>query len=231
MNKEVLLKFYLQYRLYIFPTVVALSSLFLIVFAIYPQTIKLISNQRTESELSNKFKSLEVKAAELSSYNEVDLKRKVNYALTSFPSDKDFGNVVGLLQVVGSQSGYTIASITLGGGTAKINNAQSYSVRVEATGSKDQLSTFLSNIESSTRLMRVNSIEATGKDEQSITLSLMVDVLFSPAPNSFGSADTPLPVISVKDEELLTKLATSIPEPTTTEIIPTGPRGKANPFQ
>ena len=46
MKKEDLIKFYTAYRAYIFPAGVALASIFLILFVIYPQTVKLFNNQK-----------------------------------------------------------------------------------------------------------------------------------------------------------------------------------------
>ena len=68
MKKEDLQKFYLTYRLYIFPVVVAFSCLVLIILVIYPETVKLIINQKTQEEVLNKHKFLEVKAQTLANF-------------------------------------------------------------------------------------------------------------------------------------------------------------------
>ena len=102
MKKEDLLKFYAQYKLFIFPLVVGISSLILIVFVILPQTIKLVTNQGAEEELFNKSQFLEVKAQDLDNLDQEDLSRKVQYVLGVYPADKDFGNIVGIIQSVTS---------------------------------------------------------------------------------------------------------------------------------
>lgn len=231
MNKENLAKFYDKYKLYIFPLVVALSSLFLIVFAIFPQTSTLFRNQKIQGDLLNRSEFLETKAAELLSYDERDLSKKVEYVLSAYPSDKDFGNSVGLLQTLSTQSGFDIVAITLGGGgLSKAGGVQSYTVKLEVTGPKGLLSALIKNIESSPRLMRISSLEASGRANEVVDATLSVDVLFSPTPATFGSVDSPVPEISKKDEELLTKLARST-APILTEEIINVPRGKSNPFQ
>src|SRR3989304_7777764 len=98
MKKEILIKFYTTYRLYIFPAVVGLSSLFLIVFAIYPQVIALINNQKLFGELIDQSKFLEAKADTLESYDENDLARKVNLVIPAYPQDNDFGRILDVLQ-------------------------------------------------------------------------------------------------------------------------------------
>ncbi len=232
MNKETAINFYNKYKLYIFPAVVAASSLFLTIFAIYPQTVKLISNQKIQGELEQKSKILEVKAQTLTSFDESDLARKVQYALFSYPQERDFGNVIGLLQSIGAQSGFAVAAINLEGGTGKTSGAGSYNVRMEISGSKNSLPTLLSRIESSVRLMKILSLEVSVKGNQVVDAVVGVEVLFSPASASFGSLDSPLPQLSSDDEELLTRLATAVPTVAVspTEVVTT-PRGKVNPFE
>lgn len=233
MKKEAIAKFYLSYRLYIFPAIVAFSSLILIVFVIFPQIIVLISNQKDEGKLRNRSKVLEVKAQTLESYNAQDISNKLNYALSSYPDGKDFGNVVGLIQNISSQSGFSATSISIGTSVNKLPNTQSYSLKLDISGPKSLFYILLSNIEKSSRLMRVSNIEVTNfQDKQTVNASLSLDILFAPLPNNSGNTDSPLPEISQKDQELLAKLASnavsSIPSATNT-ILP--PRGKANPFE
>lgn len=230
MNKEAIFGFYNKYKLYIFPAVVSASSLFLIIFAIYPQTSKLIANQKIQGELQARSDFLEVKANTLENFDVPDLTRKVEYALYSFPKDKDFGNVIGLLQLIGAQSNFLVNGINLEGGSSKAVGAQSYNVRMEVNGAKNLLPLFLSNIESSVRLMKVNSIDVSGKNDQSIDVVLGIEILYSPLPQTFGSIDSPLPQLSEKDEELLTTLGSSVASVSLGEEL-TSSRGKANPFE
>lgn len=232
MNKDTIINFYHKYKLYIFPAAVSLSSLFLIIFAIYPQTVKLVTNQKVQGELEEKSKFLEVKAQALAGFDESDLSRKVEYALYSYPQDKDFGNVIGLLQSIAAKSGFEISAINLEGGAGKASGSEGYNVKVGVSGTKGLLPAFLNNIESSIRLMKVISLDISVKNNQNIDAILGVEVLFSPAPQNFGSIDSPLPGLSGKDEELLATLANSLPAAVSLggEAVTT-PRGKANPFE
>lgn len=237
MNKETIIKFYQGYKLYIFPGVVTLSSLFLIIFAIYPQTAKLIANQKTEGELVIKSQFLEAKAQVLANYNEVDLSAKVDFALSAYPADKDFGNTIGLLQTLTAQVGFNILSLTFEGGGNASTSSSSFQVKLDLTGAKALLATLLNNIEVSTRLMKVSSIEISPtNDSQKVNVVITISVLYSPIPSNFGSVDSPLPELSSKDEELIAKLArvttTSVSQPSTAQGgQSTGSRGKVNPFE
>lgn len=238
MKKEELIKFYQNYKLFIFPAVVALSSLFLIIFAIIPQTIKLLDNQKAAEQLSVKSKFLESKVSALESYNEEDLSQKLGFALKAFPADKDYISILGLLQQVTAKSGFSITSVALGEGAAgKSEKGNSYMVKLQVKGARILFETLLDNLENSPRLIKVNSIElSSNQTAQSIDVSLGVEVLYSRMPQNAGTLDTPLPQMSQKDEELLAALADRSYEAGSSSIVsqpqgPTSSRGKANPFE
>lgn len=236
-KKEQALKFYLNYKEYVFSVVVVLSSLILIIFVIYPQTSKLISNRQVEEDINQRSKFLEAKAQALESYDQEDLKLKVGKVLSAYPVDKDLVAAVSLLQDFITQSGFSIISISIESGSIKAGT-QSFSIKLEILGAKASLPVILTGIENSTRLMRVSSIETTsGRDPVSATASLTVDFLYSSAPEGFGSVDSPIPELSQKDEEVLTKLVavgggtTPVVQPEIPLPSELPPRGKANPFE
>lgn len=234
MKKEAIIKFYVSYRLYIFPFIVAFSSLILIVLIIFPQIYKLITNQKTEGELTNKSKFLEVKAQTLESFDAADLSNKANLSLLSYPPDKDFGNVIGLIQNLTTQSGFVVVSMSIGTTTVKIGESDSYSIQLNVTGPKSLSKVFISNIEGSTRLMKVGNIEISNTSQAQIAnLSLNLNVLYAPIPTSFGSIDSVLPTLSESDEQLLAKISSNntqtISETPTNVQLPS--RGKTNPFE
>lgn len=231
MRKEQISKFYQTYKLYIFPLVVAFSSLILIIFVIYPQAVKLITDQKVEAETASKSQFLEVKAQELEEYDPADLNEKVDYVLSAYPTDKDFVSAMGILHSLITKSGFNVISMTLGSAVAA-TNVQSYNLKVEIIGPQTLFPVLLTNIENSPRLMRVSNIQTTIGGSQGSAVSLNIDVLYAAAPSGFGSVDSPLPQLSEKDEEIITKLARSTTpvSSTQTPVIP-GPRGKENPFE
>lgn len=233
MKKEAIIKFYTTYRIFIFPAIVALSSLILIVFVILPQFMALLTNQKNAADLRERSKSLEVKAQTLETYDLSDLQRKVGYALSSLPEDKDFATVLGLIQNLTAQSGFSVTSISLGSSTAKLTNAQSYSIKLDVVGAKSLLEALFSNLEGSTRLMKVSNIELSNSpNQQSVNASIALDILYSPLPTNFGSVDSPLPEVSEKDEQLIATLAkNAAPALTSPANVSLPPRGRANPFE
>lgn len=233
MKIESLMKFYQTYRFYIFPVGVLLSSLVLIVFVIYPTSAKLISGTAVMGDIMNKSNFLETKVMALESYDEVDLSRKVGLALEVYPADRDFGNILGLLQNISANSGFSVSSISLGS-SGNAGNAENYGVKLDVKGVKTLVPALINNIENSPRLMKINRMSisilaASG----TVEVSLDLGVLYSKLPQSFGAANSPLPELSQKDQDVLASLAGvtikalgSISQP-----ILSSPRGKANPFE
>lgn len=231
MKKEEVIKFYINFRLYIFPAIIALSSLFLIIFAIYPQTVRLIDNQKSADEFLNKSKFLETKVSALENYNEEDLAQKTGLALATFPADKNFGDTLDLLQRIIAKSGFSIVSITLGNTAGKLGNIDSYDVKLDLQGSKALFPILLSNLDNSPRLIKISSIDISNQASQVSGISLVVGVLYAGVPKNFGTSDSPLPQITQKDDELFARLAGgSGPVPLTSVQQQITPRGKLNPF-
>lgn len=234
MKKKEILKFYQTYKLYIFPAVVILSSLILIMFVIYPQINRLVSNQKTEGDILSKMTVLEIKAETLAAYDVTDLNLKVNYALNVYPTDKDFAIAISILQDLTGQLGFEIASLSLGSGTAKAVNSQNYTIKLELIGPVNMLPALLKNIEGSPRIMRVDNIEVNiARDQSSSSMSLTVNIFYGPLSTNYGNIDSSLPELSSKDQEILQKLArfgnaNLIQSQATAQ---SGPRGKENPFE
>ena len=231
MKNEAIARFYSNYKLYIFPIIVALANLFLIVFVIYPQTVKLISNQEAIGGLVAKSKFLETKVVALESLDGEDLARKVGFALATLPADKDHGNVLGLLQKLTAEFGFGINAISFSNTANKLGNSDSFGVKLDIKGAKVMLQPLLNSLESSRRLFRISSIDISpGQASQALDVSLAIDVLYSSLPQNYGSTDSSLPELSQEDEELIAKLVRLSAIASTSSAMES-PRGKANPFE
>lgn len=231
MNKEKIVKFYQKYRMYLFPAIVALSSLILIIGVIYPQTVKLIVNQKAQEDLLNKSSLLDNKVSALEGYNGQDLPQKVEIALQALPADKDFGRILGILDQLAIRSGFSISSISLGNAAGKVGNTDSYQVKIELKGAKVLLPVFLSSLENSARLIRISSIDSSiNAANQSVDLTLVVDALYAGLPQKIGAPDTPLPELNQQDEQTIAVLSES-KELIATSAATLTRRGKPNPFE
>lgn len=234
MKKEDLLKFYLNFRNFIFPAVVALSSLILIVFVIFPQTIKLVQNRKVQGELIAKSKFLEAKAVTLEGLDEGNLQQKLGYVLTAYPLEADFANVLGILQEVAGKNGFSVITLSVNPGSSSSGEQQKYGVNLETVGLESLLPRFITSIESSVRIMKVVSIEISPAGDR-VNVTLEIEALYAQAPLSFGVPTSPLPELSQTDEELILQLAASAISPPSgisqPSQAPSQPRGKPNPFE
>lgn len=232
MKKEEVIKFYINFRLYIFSAIIAISSLFLIIFAIYPQTIRLMDNQKSADEFLNKSKFLETKVSALENYDKEDLVQKTGLALAFFPTDKNFGDTLDLMQRIISKSGFSIVSIALGNTSYKLGNIDSYDVKLDIQGNKVLFPLLLNNLENSPRLIRISSIDISNQISQASNISLVVGVLYAEVSKNFGASDSPLPQITQEDEQLFAKLERGGGSVAITPALQqTTPRGKSNPFE
>lgn len=218
--------------MYIFPIIIILSCFILIFFIIFPQIKELISNVRLEKQLKSRQGLLEAKAQVLENLNEQDLSVKVGSVLTSYPAEKDFATVIGLIQQLAAQSGFSLTTLSLGSASAKYGDSQSYGVKVETVGPKNLLANFINSVEDTPRIMRVATLEvATTRDANIVNVALEIQILFGSLPQTFGTVDSPLPQLTAKDEELIAKLTAQTPVAAPAQPVTLSPRGKANPFE
>lgn len=232
MKKAILVSFYSKYQLIIFPILVAISSIILIVFMIYPQIIRLLKNEQSLREIRHDVKFLEVKAQDLEGLDEVDLTTKVNVSLALLPADKDFVQAVGVIQQLVQRSGFNLISLQLGS-SKESAGVLGFAIKMEIAGPKITLGQLLTSIETSQRVMKVSSIEVTTtRSGDLINASLTIDVFYSPAPSTLGAINAPLAKLTSDEEELIITLSSAIPSaPAPPDTLILQPRGKANPFE
>ena len=215
-----------QYKLFIYPLVVVVASVVLIVFLILPQLKGLFLGQGNLNEAQGRLNVLSVKATELESLNANDLSQKLEVALAALPTDKDFSALIGIFKGLAASYGMNLTSHHLGGGVHQYG----FTVKADMIGSATSLGNLLSCIETSPRVMRVQSMETTSSGlGNTIFTTLTVLVYFSPSPKTLGSVDSALPNLSDDDQHVLATLARTnvgaINQPTSL------PSGKSNPFE
>lgn len=215
-----------QYKLFLYPIVVALSSTALIVFLIVPQFNGLLAGRGNLGKAEVRLNVLNVKAKELEGLNGADLNQKLTVALAALPTDKDFSALVGIFKSLVESSGMDLTSLHLGSGA----DQNGFIVKADMIGSTASLGVLLNNIESSPRIMRVRGVETTSSGiGNTISTTVTVLVYFAPSPKTLGSVDSALPKLSDNDQIILTSLSRintgAISQPTSL------PSGKANPFE
>lgn len=230
MTKVAFKKIYITYRLYIFPVVIIFSCLILIVLIIYPQTSQLIQNYQTENQLKSKFQIMEAKAQVLEKVDGEDIKNKLKLAMSSYPSEHEYPDVVGIIQNIVSRYGFTMTSLHLGGSSETSKTTTSdFSVKLELVGPKTMINSLINSLENAPRIMKVAGIEVSSPRSNDIVETVLtLAVYFKPLPNDFGNADSPLPTLSERDEVILATLTRA---PASSQSAFLVPKGKPNPFE
>lgn len=232
MEKQILLDFYKKYRPLIISLSIGVSSLVLIIVVILPQLNSLMNDQKKYNDINNKSQILEVKAKELSTLNEGDLKNKVSVALSSLPTDKDLYSIIGVIQNVINGRGFNLVGLQIGQTLGASSKAQGFSVKVEVVGPKESLGQLLSDIEASPRVMKVSSFDVASQSNSKLTdTNIDISVFYASIPNNLGSIDAQLPKLSDKQEELISNLIKLTPVATTFTPVSGSSRGKSNPFE
>lgn len=233
MNKEALLGLYQKYQYVVFPVLIILSSFILMGMVIFPQILRLLSNQQVLTGLNQKQQFLDVKAEQLENFNEEDLKEKLNIALLSLPAEKDLSIIVGVLQNIVAESGFNLITLRVGQITTS-SETPGFTVKIELAGPYSTINQLLNRIESGSRVMKVSGVEINQQPGSSgVSATIQIDAFYSPLPSSLGAVDAPLPKLTAKDEELvatLSKTTAAVIGPSTSPSnLP--PRGKSNPFE
>lgn len=230
MKKE-FFDFYNTYKLYIFPGVVALSCLILIIFVILPQINLLIGNSKSEKDMFSKFKLMEVKANDLQAFDENKLNQDLSVALAVYPTERDYAQVLGLLQRIAGSFGYTVLSAQLGQAGDK-SSSTAYSIKLEIFGTRTNFAKMLSVIENSPRVLRVSGVDLGSKGgTDSLVGTVNIDIYYSTVPTNLGNIDTPLPHLSDKEQALLSSLSQSTSTGNFVQPSVTSTRGKVDIFQ
>ena len=159
---------YDQYKIFIYPILVAGTSLFLILFLILPQIKGFLGGRENLEQARNKLEILTVKAKDLEAINEEDLRKKMGLTLVSLPQEKDFPQVIGVLQEVARSSGMLLISAQIGQAQNSVANGN-FPVKVEVVGSKLAWARFLKNVESAFILD-----EVTGSDHCPVGITIAV---------------------------------------------------------
>ncbi len=231
MKNQDIFVFYNTYKLYIFPTIVALSCLVLVIFVIFPQINVLIGNNKAEKDLFARSKVMEAKANDLETFDDGKLNQDLSVALTVYPTERDYAQVLGLLQRIAGAFGFTVLSGQLGQAGDKSSNT-AYSIKLEISGSRTNFAKMLSIIENSPRVLRVSGIDLGSRGgSDSVVGTLNIDVYYSPIPTNLGNIDSPLPRLSDKEQSLLSSLSQNSSNTSAVQPPVTSTRGKIDIFQ
>lgn len=226
-------EFYAKYKVIVWPIFTALASLTILTLVIIPQinAILHIRNQVTDLQKTANF--LEVKAKDLEQLDETVGKRSLDIAFTVLPARQDVPEAITILQGLIANSGLILKNTTYSA-SSKSSRTSSFSLNVTAEGSLEAVRSFLTSLQLSPRIFRVESLTVHFREQGSLVeVEIPISVLYSEAPPQTSSPTEPVPKLSEQENLLLAELSRFVPVSAVydTDIIPSVPLGKSNPFE
>lgn len=236
MNRE--LQFYISgIREYAVYFLVVLVLLILIAQALLPQIENFITNRTILSESSIKLEELKNKAKLLAGMDKTASRQKLQKLNQALPIEKDVGLMLGALDRIAARSNVRLGNFSLPVGSFATTSAvpsnskigvPSIEVSLNLKGDINSIIKFITEAHQSLPVLRVGSISFT---QESSTVNL--SFYFKPLSTVSGiKAETPLPQVSKKQEDILQKiLEREAPFIIQSEEKPTGEQKRTELFR
>lgn len=224
---------YYKYNIYLIPAVVGIVCAGILVFVVIPQTLDYFKERTKIEELFNKIGMLNSKTEELKSVDEEAMKKDFVVALTVLPTDRDVPQAMNVLQGLINRSNLVLKSTVYSAGT-KNAGKNGFSFTISVVGSLSSIKNFMSELQNSARVFKVESAELNFQGTGSLVEATMpLTVFYEPAPKTLITTDGTVPKISDSDQELITNLSQSIHQTETQSTVSATsvPLGKSDPFQ
>lgn len=207
------------YQGFIVSGVIFLFGTFGVIFAVIPGVQATIALYERLSTLEKEYGSLSTKLSFLKSLQEENLRDQLVMLVSAIPQDKSVPSIFSTLEGLAQQSGVSIGEInltspgSLATGSAgrqmtsgKKIGASTLPFSLGATGTYDQIRSFVSSVNQVKRLFDVTSFEFSIGSEGVTRVSLSFLAFYQPLPTKVGSVEAPLTSLTPREEEVLAKL-------------------------
>jgi len=232
---------------FLFP-ILAISSVVLLTFVLLiPKVRQIMQIKKEIAGQEEQINKLSQKLGTLQNLSEPDLFDASNLLLEALPAQKDFYKVLSLTKKVFNDNNAQLLSFDFAPGRISSDsagtkeesgNTNDMQLKVDFSASYESFSNLLQNLAKVLPLMEINSVKfssmnaTTSASLLNFEGTLSMKTYFVPLPTKMGSVDSPLPVVSSKEKQLLEDLKTYQryePEAAATEATPEAV-GKENPF-
>lgn len=228
-------KVYIKYQPVILPAAAGIICLLLLLFVVIPQFAVIQTNQKNLKQIQEKIKFYKQKTASLKNIEPGLYKDNISAALLALPDDRDIPGIIGQIQAQLIQNGLLLDGITFTNPSLIGTDVNNYLVKIEITGNLEQVKAFISQMQESSRLVRLSQIQLNsfGLKEDKIQANMEFTTFFQPLPQTVTNLDQQVPDLSDNDIRILSKLKESIAKNPYGETIqsPSGLTGKSDPFK
>jgi len=198
------------------------AFIFLMVFLVTVTFLKpklsqiFIIRQEINSE-KKQLASLTQKLASLDGLAQVELNEKTTLVLNALPAEKDVAKNLFIIKQLVQESDLGLNNVTIGdvgdistaSAQAKIEKGEvlpAMIFSVSVSGQMSKIGDFISKINSTLPVMKVNQIYLSNKKGDIPEVTLDINSYFLPIPKTLGKIDQAVAIINSKEEETFEKL-------------------------
>lgn len=197
-----------------YKTFLLISLIWLVVFFSFlgflrPKIANVFQLQKKISQDKKKLTLLTQKLAMLEGLDEGEILTKSQLSLKALPPEKDIAAILFVLKTLSFQTEVTLRQIGLEPGELSSSKKELsfLTLSLKASGEEERIRTFLEKIELALPLMRIEKISITPKESFLVEADIGLNVFFFPVSEVLGSVETPLPIISPREEQVYQELA------------------------
>lgn len=227
-------KFYEKYKLLIWPIFVVAVTIGVTAMVVVPQFLDYLRLREEITVINDKSASLEQRALKMEEINQIAVEDGLKVVFTILPADQDVSEALTSLEDLVNRSGLILKTVTYASAKKAAADKDSFQLNTSVLGPISSVRDFLINLKEGSRVFRVDSISARFQQDGMIVESdIPVSVFYSPSVSAANVVlEQPVPQLSQKEGQLLSKLSNAIPRSQATVSSEVSvPLGKTNPFE
>ncbi len=225
-------RFLTIYKAYVTSGALACIAVLVVIYVVLPAFTTIWERLRVVEALDHDLLVLRTKQGILESITDSDLETAANGLTIALPLSAGFPNIMIASERLANDTGVTLESLTIGGGTLaasgsaqkvamdKKTNLPAFTYQMTVTGQISQIRALLERFQTVRRLYRIQTFDLalahTGQASLSAVARSTVSLtaFYNPAPNTFGKITDPIAALSRAEQDRITQVM-SFPDLTT----------------
>jgi Tfp pilus assembly protein PilO len=229
-----------HFRPFLFPVVVVVLMTLSGVLILKPKMTAFLDLRKDLAEQKKELAILSQKVAVLEGYDQNELQNRADFTLKVLPAEKNAPLVLATVRSLISEHSLTLSDLTIGVGSLSTESAKvktkaeekegipSFSISLSFSGALSDLYRFLTAIESTLPLMRIEELSFS-REGQTIEADLDLVSFYLVLPQSLGKTDRQIEPLTSEEEKVYLEI-NQYSSPKGSVSFPYVTSGKENPF-
>lgn len=226
-----------KYRVFLFPGAVVVLIILSMVMILKPKANDLLGLRKGLSKQKEELAQLSQKVAVLEGYDQSELKTRTNQVLKALPAEKDAPLLLATMRSLTNEYNLELESLNIDVGEVSTESAEpttkekplpSLDLLLSVSGSLNDLYEFLSGVESTSPIIRINQVDIT-REGDSTEAKIQLSSYYLVIPTDIGKASRQIIPITLEEEKIYQQLSRYKPAVVET-ALPSVVSGKENPF-